>query len=52
MGKRDLFAELKQGLEDARDYEEGKLTLRTTEGKIPHESGSVCQFFAYLHPHT
>jgi len=31
MGKRDLFAELKQGLEDAREYEEGKLTLRTTE---------------------
>ena len=31
MGKRDLFAELKQGLEDAREYEEGKLTLKTTE---------------------
>lgn len=31
MGKRDLFEELKSGLEDARAYEQGKLTLRTTE---------------------
>jgi len=30
MPKRDLFKELKSGLEDATLYEQGKLTLKTT----------------------
>lgn len=30
MGKRDLFEELKQGLEDVRGFEQEKLTLKTT----------------------
>jgi len=30
MPKRDLFEELKNGLEDAKEYEQGKLTLKTT----------------------
>ncbi|MBU1667584.1 helix-turn-helix domain-containing protein [bacterium] len=30
MPKRDLFEELKQGLEDVRDFEQEKLTLRST----------------------
>lgn len=29
--KRNLFAELKQGLEEAREHDLGKLTLRTTK---------------------
>ncbi len=31
MPKRDLFEELKHSLEDARDYEQSKLTLKTTK---------------------
>jgi len=30
MSKRNLFEELKIGLEDAKVYEQGKLTLKTT----------------------
>jgi len=30
MPKRDLFEELQNGLEDAKAYEQGKLTLKTT----------------------
>ena len=30
MSKRNLFDELKSGLEDAKVYEQGKLTLKTT----------------------
>ena len=30
MPKRNLFEELKEGLEDARDFEQKKLTLKTT----------------------
>ena len=30
MSKRNLFEELKTGLEDAKVYEKGKLTLKTT----------------------
>ncbi len=30
MSKRDLFEELKSGLEDAKLYEQQKLTLKTT----------------------
>ena len=30
MSKRDLFEELKSTLADAKDYEQGKLTLKTT----------------------
>lgn len=30
MDKRDLFEELRSGLEDAKAYEQGKLTLKTT----------------------
>jgi len=30
MSKRNLFEELKTGLEDAKVHEEGKLTLKTT----------------------
>ena len=30
MSKRNLFEELKTGIEDAKVFEEGKLTLRTT----------------------
>jgi len=30
MPKRDLFEELKSTLADAKDYEQGKLTLKTT----------------------
>ena len=34
MPKRDLFEELKSGLEDATRYEEEKLTLKTTIVKV------------------
>ncbi len=30
MPKRDLFEELKQSLEDAQDFEQEKITLKTT----------------------
>jgi putative transcriptional regulator len=30
MPKRNLFEELKQGLEDAQDFEQEKMTLKTT----------------------
>jgi len=30
MPKRDLFEELKSGLKDVKEYEQGKLTLKTT----------------------
>ena len=30
MHKRDLFEELKQGLEDVKDFEQKKITLKTT----------------------
>ena len=30
MDKRDLFEELKRGLEDAKEFEQEKITLRTT----------------------
>ena len=33
MPKRDIFKELKQGLEDARDFEHKKITLKTTSIK-------------------
>ena len=31
MTERNLFEELKSGLEDARHFEQGKLTLKTTK---------------------
>lgn len=33
MPKRNLFEELKQSLEDAQDFEQEKMTLKTTELK-------------------
>ena len=30
MSKRNLFEELKQSLEDVQDYEQGKITLKST----------------------
>ncbi len=34
MSRTDLFADLMQGLRDAREHDRGKLTLRTTAIEI------------------
>ena len=35
MAKRSMFDELKQGLQEMKAHREGKVTLKTTEVKIP-----------------
>jgi len=35
MANRNLFEELQSGLKDARDFEQGKITLKTTTLKAP-----------------
>ena len=63
MSKRNLFEELKQGLNEAKEHNQGKLTLRTHEvekkniGITPDEIRSIREnfkmsravFAAYLH---
>ena len=55
MSKRNLFEELKSGLKDAKVYEQGKLTLKTTsvtskERKIFHLQINrfVVLFYSYF----
>lgn len=35
MAKRNMFEELKQGLQEMKEHREGKITLKTTEVEMP-----------------